>query len=72
MSRTALAQPPPREPVGGRGGCVKRTYAGGAEGVESTHAYMEGRHMPISPLGGVAPQFYLGLLKGRPRLTISG
>ena len=35
---------------------MKRTYAGGEEGVESTHAYMEGRHMPISPLGGVAGQ----------------
>ena len=35
---------------------MKRTHAGGEEGVESTHAYMDGRHMPISPLGGVAGQ----------------
>ena len=35
---------------------MKRTYAGGEEGVESRHAYREGRHMPISQLGGVAGQ----------------
>ena len=26
----------------------------------------------FSPLGDLAPQFYLGILKGRPRLTICG
>ena len=26
----------------------------------------------FTPPGGVAPQFYLGILNGRPRLTISG
>ena len=27
---------------------------------------------PISPLGGVEPQLYVGIMKGRPRLTIIG
>ena len=49
---------------------MKRTYAGGGDVVESTHAYWEGRHMPISPLDGVAGQISRRILKGRTRLPI--